>query len=94
MLTLSACGTGIGDIKSLDDVIGRTRGFLYAGAKLIVASLWPVSDDATALLMKTFYSELKKGGKARALRRALLTTRQKYRHPFFWSAFNLTGALD
>jgi CHAT domain-containing protein len=63
MLTLSACGTGIGDIKSLDDVIGRTRGFLYAGVKSIVASLWLVSDDVTALLMKTVYRELKKRGK-------------------------------
>ena len=61
MLTLSACGTGIGDIKSGDDVIGRTRGFLYAGVKSIVASLWLVSDDVTALLMKTVYRELKKG---------------------------------
>lgn len=91
LVTLSACETGIGDIKSGDDVIGLTRGFLYAGANSIVASLWPVSDEATALLMNTFYDELKKGKKSSALRKALLATKRKFRHPFFWSAFNLTG---
>ena len=92
LVTLSACETGLGDVENGDDVIGLTRGFLYAGAKSIVASLWPVSDKATAYLMKRFYANLKKMPRASALRRALIATKEKFQHPFFWSAFNLTGA--
>lgn len=92
MVTLSACETGLGDVASGDDVIGLTRGFLYAGAKSIVASLWPVSDQATAHLMKEFYAKLRQVPKAQALRAALLSTKQRFDHPIFWSAFNLTGA--
>ncbi len=92
MVTLSACETGLGDIQSGDDVIGLTRGFLYAGSRTIVASLWPVSDDATAYLMQRFYEELKTRPKAAALRRAQIATKARYPHPAFWSAFNLTGS--
>ncbi len=94
MVTLSACETALGNIKSGEDVIGLTRGFLYAGAKSIVASLWPVSDDATAYLMKRFYAELKTTPKATALRSALVDTKSKFPHPIFWSAFQLTGAVN
>ena len=60
LVTLSACETGLGKLASGDDVVGLTRGFMYAGAKTIVASLWPVSDEATAYLMTAFYQNLKK----------------------------------
>lgn len=92
LVTLSACETGLGDVANGDDVIGLTRGFLYAGAKSIVASLWPVSDEATAFLMKHFYRNLKIMKKDKALRQALLSTKSKYPHPIFWSAFQMTGA--
>ncbi len=91
LVTLSACETGMGKVLSGDDVVGLTRGFLYAGANSIVASLWPVSDDETQFLMTSFYSNLKTRPKAEALRQAQLVTRKKYPHPFFWSAFQLTG---
>lgn len=52
LATLSACETGLGKEMGGDDLIGLTRGFLYAGANNVVASLWPVSDEATALLME------------------------------------------
>jgi CHAT domain-containing protein len=94
LVTLSACETGLGEIKSGDDVIGLTRGFLYAGARSTVTSLWPVSDDSTAHLMKVFYAKLKAGSKTSALRAALLSTKAKFSHPFYWSAFNLTGATN
>ena len=91
LVTLSACETGMGKVLSGDDVVGLTRGFLYAGANSIVASLWPVSDDETQFLMTSFYSNLKTRPKAEALRQAQLQTRKKYPHPFFWSAFQLMG---
>ena len=72
-------------------MVGLTRGFLYAGANSIVASLWPVSDYETKFLMTSFYSNLTKMPKVEALRQAQLETKKKYPHPFFWSAFQLTG---
>ena len=94
LVTLSACETGIGKISNGDDVVGLTRGFLYAGASTIVASLWKVDDLATSQLMVEFYSHLKKLNKKDALRQAQLTTKKRYRHPFFWAAFQLTGTGD
>lgn len=92
LVTLSACETGLGKIASGDDVVGLTRGFLYAGASTIVASLWQVDDQATAFLMMRFYEHLKRADKRDALRLAQQETRRKYPHPFFWAAFQLTGA--
>ena len=91
LVTLSACETGMGKVLSGDDVVGLTRGFLYAGANSIVASLWPVSDDETKYLMTSFYGNLKRMPKAQALRQAQLDTKKRYPHPFYWSAFQLTG---
>ncbi len=91
LVTLSACETGLGRIANGDDVVGLTRGFLYAGASSIVASLWKVDDQATAELMNQFYLGLKDKDKREALRQAQLATRQKFPHPFFWAAFQVTG---
>lgn len=93
LLTLSACETGIGQVAAGDDVVGLTRGFLQAGAASIVASLWKVDDRATRELMVEFYRQLKLTDKSEALRRAQLAARQRYPHPFFWAAFQLTGAI-
>jgi CHAT domain-containing protein len=94
LVTLSACETGLGKIASGDDVVGLTRGFLYAGASTVVASLWKVDDQATAALMTGFYDELKGGDKREALRKAQLAAREKFPHPFFWAAFQLTGQAN
>ena len=91
LVTLSACETGLGKIDNGDDVVGLTRGFLYAGARSIVASLWSVEDRATAELMKAFYEGLQGAGKREALRQAQLKTRAAFPHPFFWAAFQLVG---
>ncbi len=92
LVTLSACETGLGKVASGDDVVGLTRGFLYAGASSIVASLWKVDDQATAALMNRFYQNLKDGKEKReALRQAQLDTRGQFAHPYFWAAFQLTG---
>jgi CHAT domain-containing protein len=91
LVTLSACETALGETKSGDDVIGFTRGFLYAGANSIVSSLWEVDDEATRDLMLRFYKELKSNNKARALQKAQLRVMKKYPHPYYWAAFQLTG---
>ena len=94
LVTLSACETGLGKIANGDDVVGLTRGFLYAGSRSIVASLWSVDDKATAELMQTFYRNLASLDKSEALRQAQIKTRQVYPHPYFWAAFQLTGRSD
>ena len=94
LVTLSACETGLGKIANGDDVVGLTRGFLYAGSRSIVASLWKVDDEATAYLMTRFYGALKGTSKREALRLAQLETRKKYPHPYYWAAFQLTGEAN
>jgi CHAT domain-containing protein len=94
LVTLSACETGLGKVQNGDDVVGLARGFLYAGSRAIVASLWKVDDRATSYLMTRFYENLKSLGKRDALREAQLATKARYPHPFFWAAFQLTGLAD
>ena len=94
LVTLSACETGLGKLASGDDVVGLTRGFMYAGAQTIVASLWQVSDEATAFLMTSFYKKLKEMPTAKAFRAAQLETRKTFPNPFDWAAFQLIGNAD
>ena len=91
LVTLSACETGLGKVANGDDVVGLTRGFLFAGARSIVASLWSVDDRATAMLMEIFYRNLVIMDKEEALRQAQITIRKNFPQPFFWAAFQLTG---
>ena len=92
LVTLSACETGLGRVASGDDVVGLTRGFLYAGTRTVVASLWQVEDRATGELMIAFYRSLAKGlSKRDALRAAQIEQQGKQPHPFYWAAFQLTG---
>jgi len=93
MVTLSACQTGLGDVKNGDDVVGLNRGFLYAGAKSIVASLWSVPDESTRVLMTSFYNNLKTTDKSSALQQAQLVGIKKYKHPLAWAAFQMTGGI-
>jgi len=94
LVTLSACETGLGKVASGDDVVGLTRGFLYAGSRSIVASLWSVDDQATAALMQAFYGNLATMNKREALRQAQLRARLAFPHPFYWAAFQLTGRAE
>ena len=94
LVTLSACETGLGKIANGDDVVGLTRGFLYAGAATIVASLWKVDDQATSDLMRAFYTNLGRTGKLDALRQAQLEIKRKYPPPYFWAPFQLLGNPD
>lgn len=95
LVVLSACDTGLGkDVKG-EGLIGLTRGFMYAGASSVMASLWKVDDEATAELMKRFYSGMLKDGlpPAAALRSAQMRMRQQkpWRSPYYWAAFVLQG---
>lgn len=95
LVVLSACETGIGkDVKG-EGFVGLTRGFMYAGSKSVVASLWKVDDQATAELMSRFYEAMLEEGlpPAAALRSAKEAVRRqkRWRAPFFWAAFVLQG---
>ncbi|WP_019616510.1 CHAT domain-containing protein [Psychromonas ossibalaenae] len=93
LVTLSACETGLGKIANGDDVVGFTRGFLYAGTNSIISSLWKVDDQATSQLMQHFYANLVNSSDKRlALKKAQLAVKADYnRHPYYWAAFQLTG---
>jgi len=92
LVVLSACQTQMGDLSAGDEVVGLTRAFLYAGTPSVIASLWSVDDQATALLMQRFYTYLQCGlGKGEALRQAQMDVRAEYPHPYYWAAFVLTG---
>ena len=92
LVTLSACETALGKVATGDDVVGFTRGFLYAGARSLISSLWQVDDQATRDLMVNFYINLPKMSKDEALRQAQLKVKNKYPHPYYWAAFLLTGS--
>jgi CHAT domain-containing protein/Tol biopolymer transport system component len=91
LVVLSACQTGLGDIRGGDDVVGMNRAFMFAGTHSLMSSLWRVSDVSTAILMKQFYREYTKGDKAGSLRKAMLHVKSRYPHPGYWGAFVLTG---
>lgn len=94
LVTLSACETGLSRIANGDDLVGLTRGFLYAGSSSIVASLWKVDDLATSELMTFLYEELGKTSKREALRKAQMETKKKHAHPYYWASFQLTGSAN
>lgn len=95
LVVLSACSTGLGKNIRGEGIIGLTRGFMYAGSKSVVASLWKVEDDATAELMKQFYKALLTDGltPSAALKRAKVTMwrQERWHAPYYWAAFVLQG---
>lgn len=95
LVVLSACKTGVGELRIGEGIISLARGFFYAGAKSILTSLWNVNDDATAIIMGFFYQNLKKGqSKNSALRNAKLRFLEEYpaeSHPYFWASFVILG---
>ncbi|MDQ3253518.1 MAG: CHAT domain-containing protein, partial [Acidobacteriota bacterium] len=95
LVVLSACRTALGKTVRGEGLIGLTRGFMYAGASRVVASLWKVDDEATAELMKRFYGNMLQQGMtpAAALRAAQNSIRQEpqWRSPYYWAAFTLQG---
>jgi CHAT domain-containing protein len=94
LVALSACDTGVGEIKNGDGVHGLRRALVLAGAETQVMSLWAVSDKATRELMVAYYGRLKQGqGRGEALRRVQLEMLKNVnrRHPYYWASFIQSG---
>ena len=95
LVVLSGCQTALGKELGGEGLVGLTRGFMYAGARSVVASLWQVDDESTAELMKRFYRAMLKEGRrpADALRTAQLelSRHPRWSEPFYWAGFVLQG---
>ncbi len=95
LVTLSSCESGLTDQSVQRDVFGISRALFFAGVKRMITPLWVVHDQATAEFMHAFHTAYRQNMPAvlalQEAQRSLLKT-EKYRHPFYWSAFVLTGA--
>jgi CHAT domain-containing protein len=94
LIVLSACDTGVGEVKNSSGVYGLRRALALAGAETLVMSLWPVSDRGTRDLMIEYYKALQTGqGRSEAMRQAQLgmLKDEKRRHPYFWASFIVSG---
>ena len=101
LVVISACETGIGKKIKGEGLNGLSRGFMYAGARRVIASLWKVNDGSTSELMNYFYGDLKlrdgvnfnQTRPAAALRAAQLKMMENplWRHPYYWAAFIIQG---
>jgi len=96
LATLSACSTYSGDTSNTRELAGIVGGFLRAGSRSVVGSLWPVYYKSTYLLMEEFYRNLMAGqSKAVAFQKAQVMVRKTYSyHPLFWAPFFLVGMAD
>jgi CHAT domain-containing protein/Tfp pilus assembly protein PilF len=94
LVVLSACDTGVGEVRNGEGVYGLRRAFVLAGAETLVMSLWPASDYSTRTLMTSYYKNLRQGlGRGAALREVQLEMlrRNPKLHPFYWANFIQSG---
>jgi CHAT domain-containing protein len=92
LVILSACETGVGDMKNGEGVFGLKRAFILSGAKTIVMSLWSIPSKETTELMTDFYTLMAKGKtKSESLREAKLNLMKKKSSPLYWGAFIIVG---
>ena len=93
LVTLSACQSGVGDLRSGDELVSLARAFSYAGTRAVMSTLWRVDDVSTALVSKHFYRFYVNEGAAASLRRAQLQVMNdgRHYHPVYWAGVVLTG---
>jgi len=93
LVTLSACQSGLGRLRSGDELVSLSRAFEYAGTRAVLSTLWRVDDVSTALVMKHFYRHYVSHGAAVSLRHAQLRVMQdgRHAHPVYWAGVVLTG---
>jgi CHAT domain-containing protein len=94
LVVLSACDTGLGEVRNGDGVYGLRRALVLAGSETQVISLWAVSDEGTRDLMNEYYRRLEAGeGRGEALRQTQLKllANPKRQHPFYWASFIQSG---
>lgn len=99
LAVLSACDTGVGEVRAGEGVFGLRRAFQVAGARTLVMSLWSVDDTSTREWMRAFYGgwlrdDLSKSEAVRAASLAVLKERRargESSHPFYWGAFVAAG---
>jgi CHAT domain-containing protein len=92
LVVLSACETGLGEIKNGEGVYGLQRAFQVAGARNLIMSLWKVNDIVTQQLMVSFFKHWLNGkSKHAAFAQAQKEIRTKYPAPYYWGGFVLLG---
>jgi CHAT domain-containing protein len=95
LVVLSACDTGSGRLLGQEGIASLERAFLLAGARSVIASLWPADDTFTIALMKRMYQHLADGDdKGAALRQSKLDLLKEFGNqalPIYWAGFTLVG---
>ncbi|MBP8238777.1 MAG: CHAT domain-containing protein [Saprospiraceae bacterium] len=100
MVVLSACETGVGELKKGEGVVSLARAFAYAGAQSVISTLWSVNDASTTSIMQEMYKQLRAGaGKSEALQTSKISFLERgaddlAAHPYYWSAYIAIGDMQ